>query len=124
LLLLTSASEQRFEFADAYLSNTREVIRQIHRMTKNRVAGGCTPNDKALTKREMECLHWAVDGKTNWEISLILGVSKRTIIFHMQNVVVKLAAVNRQHAIAQAVSKGLVTPSPSSATRDTFSLDL
>ncbi len=61
-----------------------------------------------LTSREQECLLWAADGKTSWEISKILGVSERTVIFHVQNATAKLGVTNRQHAIARALSLGLI----------------
>ncbi|MHB8623415.1 MAG: LuxR family transcriptional regulator [Sulfuricaulis sp.] len=64
-----------------------------------------------LTSRERECLLWAAEGKTAWEISQILKVSERTITFHFQNVADKLKVVNRQQAVARAVSLGLISPS-------------
>jgi DNA-binding CsgD family transcriptional regulator len=63
-----------------------------------------------LTAREKECLLWAADGKTSWEIGKILGVSERTIIFHVQNAAHKLGVSNRQQAIARALSLGLMSP--------------
>lgn len=64
-----------------------------------------------LTERERECLLWTAEGKTSWEISKILGVSERTVVFHLQNVADKLKVVNRQQAVARAVSLGLISPS-------------
>ncbi|HEC28992.1 MAG TPA: LuxR family transcriptional regulator [Gammaproteobacteria bacterium] len=63
-----------------------------------------------LTRREKECLLWVADGKTAWETSQILGVSERTIVFHMQNSAEKLNVVNRAQTVARAVSLGLITP--------------
>jgi len=63
-----------------------------------------------LTKRELECLFWATEGKTAWEISQILNVSERTAIFHLNNSSHKLGANNRQHAVALAIKKGLIRP--------------
>ncbi len=63
-----------------------------------------------LTQREKECLLWATEGKTAWETSQILSVSERTVVFHLQNATTKLNVVNRQQAIARAVSLGLITP--------------
>ncbi len=63
-----------------------------------------------LTPREKECLIWSADGKTSWEISQILSISERTVIYHIQNVVKKLGVTNRQHAIAKAITSGVVQP--------------
>ena len=63
---------------------------------------------KPLTGREHECLHWASMGKTSWEIGVILGVTERTINFHIQNACRKLRARGRQAAIAAAYQHGLL----------------
>lgn len=61
-----------------------------------------------LTGREKECLLWAADGKTAWEISQILEIAERTVIFHLQNCATKLQVSNRPQAIARAISLGLI----------------
>lgn len=61
-----------------------------------------------LSSREIEVLKWIKDGKTNWEVSVILDVSERTVKFHLNNIMAKLEASNRTHAVAKAVWKGLL----------------
>ncbi len=61
-----------------------------------------------LSAREREVLAWVKEGKTNWEISMILDISERTVKFHVQNIEHKLNAVNKAHAIALAMEQGLV----------------
>ena len=63
-----------------------------------------------LTLREKECLLWAAEGKTGGEIADILQITERTVTFHLQNAGNKMGASNRQHAIARALSMGLITP--------------
>ena len=67
---------------------------------------------QTLTEREAECLRWAADGKTSWEIGQLLGVTERTANHHLNNAVFKLGANNRQHAVAKAVVRGIVKPQP------------
>lgn len=67
-------------------------------------------NNVHLTKREKECVSWACDGKTSWEISQILGLSERTVIFHLTNLMRKTGTNNRQQAIAKTILKGVVEP--------------
>ncbi len=55
-----------------------------------------------LTTREIEVLNWIKEGKTNWEISVILSISERTVKYHVNNLLIKLNATNRSHAIAKA----------------------
>jgi LuxR family transcriptional activator of bioluminescence operon len=64
-----------------------------------------------LTTREVECLTWATEGKSAWEISQILDCSERTITFHLNNATVKLDCTNRYQAIAKAILTGAIIPS-------------
>lgn len=61
-----------------------------------------------LTAREQECLRWAADGKTAWEIGQILNIAERTAVFHVNNVIQKLGASNKTQAIVRAVALKLV----------------
>ncbi len=78
--------------------------------------GNRTPEKKIeLTAREEEIMRWVAEGKTNWEISVILNVSLNTIKFHLKNIYQKLGGVeNRWSAVAQwqCNSSGLLLPSP------------
>ncbi len=69
---------------------------------------GRDKNLPALTGREVEVLSWLKEGKTSWEISVILKISERTINFHVTNVKKKLNVNNRMGAVAQAMHLGLV----------------
>lgn len=60
-----------------------------------------------LSKREAECLLWTSEGKTSWETSVIMGLSERTIVFHLQNIAKKLNVKNRVQAVARAAMLGL-----------------
>lgn len=61
-----------------------------------------------LTPREREILRWAADGKTSWEVSVILNISERTVKFHLTQASQKLNAVNRTAAVAKALARGLI----------------
>jgi DNA-binding CsgD family transcriptional regulator len=61
-----------------------------------------------LTPRERECLKWAADGKTAWEIGQILKITERTAVFHVNNIVQKLGASNKTQAIVRAVTLKLL----------------
>lgn len=67
-------------------------------------------DEQALTPRELECLSWAAAGKTSGEISLIVGISERTVNFHMGNCLQKTNSINRQQAIAKCLFKGVIYP--------------
>jgi len=61
-----------------------------------------------LTSRELECLHWAAMGKTSWEIGVIIGLTARTINFHLAHVCEKFGVHRRQAAITIALQRGLI----------------
>jgi LuxR family quorum sensing-dependent transcriptional regulator len=61
---------------------------------------------RILTQREREVLLWSAQGKSSWEISVILGVSERTINWFIANASRKLDAVNRTQAVVNAIRSG------------------
>ena len=61
-----------------------------------------------LTVREKEVLAWAMEGKTNWETSVILSLSEATVKFHVRNAMAKLNATSRAQAVAVALRRGLI----------------
>lgn len=56
-----------------------------------------------LTPREAEVLFWVAQGKSNGDIALILGAALNTIKKHMERVLEKLGAENRQAASLRAI---------------------
>jgi DNA-binding CsgD family transcriptional regulator len=64
---------------------------------------------QVLSSREREVLQWVARGKTAPEIGCILGISKRTVDFHVSSAVQKLQAANRTHAVALAILHLLFT---------------
>lgn len=61
-----------------------------------------------LTPRERECLQLAATGKSEREISQMLGISEHTSEKHLLNAKGKLGAVNRVQAVAEAIRRGLI----------------
>jgi carbon-monoxide dehydrogenase medium subunit len=60
-----------------------------------------------FSPREMMVLEWMKQGKTNWEISRIIGVSERTVRFHVESIFMKLDVGSRTQAVAFAIENGL-----------------
>lgn len=61
-----------------------------------------------LTPREIEAMKWCAEGKTSGEIGMILGVSERTMNFHISNAIKKLNVVNKTAAAIRALQLGLI----------------
>ncbi len=65
---------------------------------------------KPLSPRELDVLHYAAAGKTNWEIGTILSISEFSVRGHLSSAQKKLDCVNRAHSIATAMQRSLIFP--------------
>ena len=61
-----------------------------------------------LSSRETTVIRWTAEGKTTAEIAVIMGLSVRTVTFHIGNVVKKLNANNKTAAAVRASVLGLL----------------
>jgi len=61
-----------------------------------------------LTRRELDVLSWTAQGKTAWEVSVILGMSEKTVNFHLGNVMRKLGVSSKHQAVLRCVSAGVL----------------
>ena len=79
-----------------------------------RIAGvartGLWPKLVELNDREVEVLTWVARGKTSVEIAQIVGLTKRTIDFHIDNARAKLGAATRTEAVIKATTGRLIEP--------------
>jgi transcriptional regulator EpsA len=64
--------------------------------------------DTPVTPREAEILHWIKEGKKTGDIADYLGLSPFTVRNHVKNIFRKLGAKSRSHAVAQAISLGIL----------------
>lgn len=58
-----------------------------------------------LTPREAEVLHWYANGKSAWDISVVLNVSQAAVRFHLSNIREKYGVTSSVHATALAISR-------------------
>ncbi|MBV6633803.1 MAG: LuxR family transcriptional regulator [Alphaproteobacteria bacterium] len=63
-----------------------------------------------LTDREREALCWASRGKTASETADIMNVKPPTVAFFLKSAQNKLGVYNKTHAVAVALSNGLIAP--------------
>jgi DNA-binding NarL/FixJ family response regulator len=64
--------------------------------------------EEQLTPRELDVLRLVQQGHRNKQIADELSISERTVNFHIQNLVGKLGANDRVHAVTIAVRRGLI----------------
>ncbi len=89
--------------ASYYTSNTCNIAYKRSTLRRH------SPHKKAkLSKREIECLEWASEGKTSFEIATILGLSENTINNYVASVVRKMGASNRLHMVGIALRENYI----------------
>jgi DNA-binding CsgD family transcriptional regulator len=74
-----------------------------------RALGGLTEASSVkapLSPRELECLKWVLDGKSDKDIGNILGISHTTVHFHIEKVKKKLGVRTRTQAAAMVMTLG------------------
>jgi DNA-binding NarL/FixJ family response regulator len=62
-----------------------------------------------FSPRELEVLHLAAEGLTNKEIAYRLGISDRTVQFHINSVFNKTSTQSRTEAVALALKNGWIS---------------
>lgn len=61
-----------------------------------------------FTQREVDCLRLMVTGMDDAEIAAAVGISERTVRFHLDRARAKMGARNRVHAVAMIVGEHLL----------------
>ncbi|PWT83470.1 MAG: DNA-binding response regulator [Blastocatellia bacterium] len=64
--------------------------------------------EETLTSRELDVLRLIRDGHRNKQIGDELGIAETTVNFHIKNLVDKLGANDRTHAVTIAIRRGLM----------------
>jgi DNA-binding NarL/FixJ family response regulator len=89
------------------------VIRAVHAGRKHvpaEVAARLAEHlgEESLTARELDVLRLIRDGHRNKQIAGELGIAETTVNFHIKNLVDKLGANDRTHAVTIAIRRGLM----------------
>jgi DNA-binding NarL/FixJ family response regulator len=90
-----------------------DVIRSVHsgrRYVPPQVAARLAEHigEEDLTQRELEVLRLIRDGYRNKQIADRLAIAETTVNFHIKNLVEKLQANDRTHAVTIALRRGLL----------------
>jgi DNA-binding NarL/FixJ family response regulator len=118
-VFLTAHMDRDSELAARRLGASDIVTKPIdfeilHTIVSARLAGVARneiwPLHIDLNEREIEALTWIARGKTSAEIAIILGLSKRTVDFHLENARLKLGVQTRTEAVIKAAFGRLISP--------------
>lgn len=80
----------------------------FHAQARRKFSGSRIVDGVTLSPREFECLRWAAAGKSAWDIALILGISRRTAAYHLDNAKAKLGVRTIVQAVVRLAAAGLV----------------
>ena len=98
---------QRSGQYDALLRECRILANYFHGHVL-RMNGYDTDQEILISARELDCLKWTAAGKTALEASIILGISERTVRFHLNAAREKLDCVTTTQAVAKAIANQLI----------------
>lgn len=111
-LLTLARSEDHIN--ESELRENQSKMTWLAQVAHNAMSGILTPTmlpeaGMYITDREREVLLWTAEGKTAYEVSIILSISVGTVNFHINNFVAKLGACNKIQAVVKAAMCGLLS---------------
>lgn len=62
----------------------------------------------SVSKRQLDCIQWVAEGKSDWEISRILGISESTVHNHIEAAKKGFAVNTRVQAVVEAARRRLL----------------
>ena len=90
-----------------------ETIRAVHAGQKRLSSEAASEiaehsTDDPLTPREIDVLRLVAAGNANKEIGVLLSLTEVTIKSHVRNILSKLGANDRTHAVTIALKRGII----------------
>ncbi|MCA1365366.1 autoinducer binding domain-containing protein [Bradyrhizobium sp. IC3069] len=102
LTFAVDAKRPQFERCiDSHARVLQLMAMHFHAHVRRKLANERAIKGIRLSPREFECLEWASQGKSAWEIGCILGISRNTAAYYLENAKEKLGV----RTIAQAVTR-------------------
>ncbi|MFQ3453996.1 MULTISPECIES: LuxR family transcriptional regulator [unclassified Bradyrhizobium] len=101
LTFATDESRPQFDKCiDSYTHVLQLMAMYFHAHVRRKLGSERGLDGIRLSRREVECLEWAARGKSSWEIGCILGISRNTVAYYLENAKEKLGV----RTITQAVT--------------------
>jgi DNA-binding CsgD family transcriptional regulator len=102
-----NSAAKSFEQSETMLRECRILGNYFHGHVL-RMNGYDSDQEILISARELDCLKWTAAGKTALEASIILGISERTVRFHLNAAREKLNCVTTTQAVAKAIVNQLI----------------
>jgi DNA-binding CsgD family transcriptional regulator len=96
------------------------VVHRIHAALVAFMRSVRDHDDRCLTDREQDVIRWVAEGKTNGEIATILGVSERTVTYHVSCLFQKMDVTTGSSFVTNVPHPGLVSPRTKSTSMSGF----
>jgi DNA-binding NarL/FixJ family response regulator len=95
----------------AEILNTIRAVYEGERRVQADVAAEIAKHtaDATLTAREIEVLRLVASGQSNKEISARLSINEETAKTHIKNILAKLGASDRTHAVSMGLKRGIIS---------------
>jgi DNA-binding NarL/FixJ family response regulator len=106
--LRTGTTEEFAATVEAVIKGAQHVAPSLHNALAGSVRSRSSDSDVVLSAREREVLVFLAEGRSNREIAAAMSVSLATVKTHLVHVYSKLGAKNRNDALGQALSLGLL----------------
>ncbi|MBN6148835.1 response regulator transcription factor [Xanthomonas sp. AmX2] len=92
------------------LVDTVRAVHQGRRQVQAEVAADIAEHllGDALSAREIQVLQRVAAGNSNKAIAALLSIAEETVKAHMKNILCKLGARDRTHAVAIALKRGII----------------
>jgi DNA-binding CsgD family transcriptional regulator len=106
-----AADEQKPQFERSISEHARVLqlmAMYFHTYAQRRVGADRPAACVSLSPREAECLEWAVQGKSAWEIGTILGISRHTVATYLENAKTKLGVRTIVQAVARITASKMI----------------
>lgn len=113
ILRALKAGAQAYLLKSALRRELLDTIRVVHKGQRRippEVAAQLAEHaaDDPLTSREIEVLRLIASGKANKLIASDLSITEETVKGHVKNILSKLAASDRTHAVTIALKRGII----------------
>lgn len=107
------AGAQAYLLKGAVRADLLEIIRAVHKGQRHvdpDVASGLAIHlgDETLSLRELAVLKLIAAGRSNKLIAAELSISEETVKGHVKNILAKLRASDRTHAVTEGLKRGMI----------------
>jgi LuxR family transcriptional activator of conjugal transfer of Ti plasmids len=109
----TLASDDRGLRPERLIAHSKDVLHLVglyfHAHLAARQSRQAPLADPVLSPRERQCIAWSARGKTASDTAVLMGISPRTVTFHLENARRKLDAASIAQCVAEALRRRLLT---------------